>query len=288
MTSSTTTTERRLPPLQAVSGSSSGAIAATMLVCLPHKLEEYAELFCENRGHAFRTLKSILSKEEPTELFQGNCQPELYICTTRCYDMSMHLFSFVQNDKDTILPTCYQQQQRDRLLQAVQASCTIPKSYHPLDRFFPTSLMGMSYDGIDIHGVSYADGGIVAPVPPSPYDHDPMSHRIVVCPWSGPNKEHDEPSSSSSSSSSSSLDRISPRDTSWSLPFSISLQEPRYGTCSIRLSIQNGRALLDASGGAIRSSMKLQWWYQQGKDDAHSFLEHWQNKTKQKAMSFQP
>ena len=53
-----------LPTIKAVSGSSSGAVAATVLVRLPHRIEEYADAFLAEGGRAVAILKDMLHDEE--------------------------------------------------------------------------------------------------------------------------------------------------------------------------------------------------------------------------------
>ena len=55
---------QHLPTIKAVSGSSSGAIAATVFVRLPHRIEEYADTFLSEGGRAFAILKDMLHDEE--------------------------------------------------------------------------------------------------------------------------------------------------------------------------------------------------------------------------------
>ena len=55
---------KHLPTIKAISGSSSGAIAATVFVRLPHRIEEYADTFLAEGGRAFAILKDMLHEEE--------------------------------------------------------------------------------------------------------------------------------------------------------------------------------------------------------------------------------
>ena len=234
-------------PIRSVSGSSSGAIAATVMTRMPHRLEEYTDRFLQDRGHAFRNLREMLSEPpgsgsgagggfaDPNGIRSG---PVLSICTTRCSDGGIELFSFgggggddddglesgVSDDAITKDDTEISDHQRvvdalnraeserkkhlDLLLKAVEASCRIPRSFHPVDMvalnykdwlsgigkhaLLPGTSLGGSRDtypceeGVAIDGKGYADGGIAAPFPPTLLDGDPAcTGRIVVSPIAG-------------------------------------------------------------------------------------------------------
>mmetsp|Transcript_27381 Transcript_27381/g.51364 ORF Transcript_27381/g.51364 Transcript_27381/m.51364 type:complete len:311 (+) Transcript_27381:1568-2500(+) len=258
-------TQKRLPPVHAVAGSSSGAIAATVMASLPHRVEEYSDRFLQDRGHAFRNLQQMLDEQkmnnhgnDETEgstvndlhpLF-GSRSPLLTICTTKCSDGKMNLFSFDNTNASA----------SDDILRAVQASCTIPRSFHPFDMWSRYALSYPDEEGIEIHGEYHVDGGIAAPVPPTPLDQDVQcSGTILVSPISGP----------SITSTTTSLS-IRPKDTSVSLlPFS--LTTTRCKPFQIRPSVQNLRAMVVAMG--VASPNVLRDWYDRGMEDAHEFLE---------------
>eukprot|EP00536_Pseudo-nitzschia_multiseries_P011854 jgi/Psemu1/207153/e_gw1.428.14.1 len=206
-------------PIRSVSGSSSGAIAATVTTLLPHRLDEYTDRFLHDRGHAFRNLRDMLAEETQTQTGPENASfendndndnknkneqpasshrpPVLSICTTRCSDGGIHLFSFED---------C-QREDHERLLKAIEASCRIPQSFHPLDMIVPNfdslaqRLFVSSHnnsgsgngrhtypdaEGVEIDGDGFVDGGIAGPFPPTPHDGDPeCTGRIVVSPISG-------------------------------------------------------------------------------------------------------
>jgi predicted acylesterase/phospholipase RssA len=233
-----------LPHIRAVSGSSSGAMAACVMALMPHRLEEYSNRFLEDRGHAFRNLETMLQEEESvtitTTTTSGGLQ--LGISTTKCSDGSMHLFSFDSASAS-----------RDKILQTVQASCQIPTSFHPIDVF---SSMPLQYgDGVAIDSILYADGGIAAPAPPTSLDHVLGAIPLRISPISG-----------------SGINRISPKDTSFSLPVTLTA---RCGTFQIRPSIQNLRSLLGAVGAMNPET--LHSWYQRGQEDTGVFLEQQQH-----------
>jgi predicted acylesterase/phospholipase RssA len=230
----------KLPHIRAVSGSSSGAMAACVMVLMSHRLEEYSNRFLEDRGHAFRNLETMLQEEESTTTTTGGLQ--LGICTTKCSDGSMHLFSFDSASAS-----------HAKILQAVQASCQIPISFHPIDVF---SSMPLQYaDGVAIDGVLYADGGIAAPAPPTSLDHELGAIPVRISPISG-----------------AGINRISPKDASFSLPCTLTA---RCGTFQVRPSIQNVRAMI----GAARATnpQTLHSWYQRGQEDTGLFLEQQQH-----------
>jgi predicted acylesterase/phospholipase RssA len=243
--------------LLAVAGSSAGAIAATVLSLVPHRLEEYSESFLEDRGHAFRILQQMLHEEQMNDTNLQNRNLHLNVCTTKCSDGKMHLFSFAT--KTVTYPS-----QTDDVLKAVQASCIIPRSFHPFDMFSKQPLNFANEEGVDIDGAFYVDGGIAAPVPPTPLDKDPQcAGRIEVSPISGP----------SVPSSSTPIFSIRPNDHSLPLlPFS--LTTTRCQPFSIRPSVQNVRAFVVSMG--LAKPQVLRDWYQHGMDDASEFVEmHW-------------
>jgi predicted acylesterase/phospholipase RssA len=229
----------KIPPIEAISGSSAGTIAATVSCRLPsHCLSEFAEKFIQQRGHGLKLLKEFLSPKNDREHL-----PRLHVCTTRCSDGTAHVFS--EKDLDT----------REKLLTCVQASCTIPRSFHPMDVLESSgSLVYPDSDGILIDGGYHVDGGIAAPAPPIPGYHD--GEVIVVSPISGSRRWGEY--------------RISPRDSS----FSIWTELTCRGGFDVKPSIQNLRALRVASGST--SLTELQSWYNQGIDDANMFLKEWQ------------
>jgi predicted acylesterase/phospholipase RssA len=247
-------------PIRAVAGSSSGAIAATAMTLLPlHRLEEYSDRFLHDRGHAIRNLQQMLMDEddissttttEELEKQQGKParQPLLVICTTKCSIGKMHLFTF---DMLTGQPPPTQE-----ILKAVQASCLIPRSFHPFDMFCRYDLSYADQEGIQMDdGSFHVDGGIAAPIPSTPLDQDPCCQgRIQVSPISGPR---------------SSLS-IRPKDMSLPLlPFT--LTTTRCQPFQIRPSVQNVRAMAVAIG--IASTETLRDWYNRGMDDATEFVQ---------------
>jgi hypothetical protein len=99
--------KRPLPRIKAIAGSSAGAIAAVVYVRLPHRIEEFATQFISDRGHALKTLTSMLHEEEnshncvrspaPSVIVtdgKRDSPPSLHIATTKCVDGSHHLFNF--------------------------------------------------------------------------------------------------------------------------------------------------------------------------------------------------
>lgn len=153
---------KKLPPIRAVAGSSSGAIAAAMFCHLPHRIQDYAELFIQERGHALELLRNLMYEEEAqvhkgTMLYDKGSQsdshfhtrrPNLYVCTTKCKDGSPHIFEFDYPLFSSISTSW----KNDEILDCVRASCTIPTTFHPFDMFGPTSTL--SYPDTD--GVSIA------------------------------------------------------------------------------------------------------------------------------------
>ncbi|OEU10113.1 hypothetical protein FRACYDRAFT_247727 [Fragilariopsis cylindrus CCMP1102] len=254
-------------PIKSIVGSSSGAIAATVSTILPHRLDDYTDRFLQDRGYAFKNLREMLLEEEEDpapkkeETVDEEIMPLLSICTTRCSDGGIELFSFGGDGHNDVCNSFKEPNQEEgeepqryaRLLKAIEASCRIPRSFHPFDMFVSpnnlllqriTSSIGGAFnnnndnnnknchqhyyyypdeDGIEIDGQFYVDGGIAAPFPNTPYDFDDsITGRIVVSPIAGDyydryNKSTDNKQSSSSTSPSQ-LRVISPRDESWALP----------------------------------------------------------------------
>lgn len=235
------------PRIQAVSGSSSGAICATLAARIPHSLEEYANQLIQDRGNALQTLQEYLlsstnedfKKEDPRHI-------KLYICTTKCVDGTLHLF-----DADTL-------ENDEELLKCVRASCTIPKTFHPMDVLESSGhLCYPDSDGILVRGEYHVDGGIAAPAPPVPCNDDQV---IVVSPISCSILSNDD-------------NRISPKDSSFAM-FWKDLK--CRGDFLVRPSMQNLKALRVASG--TTTSTELQSWYNQGVQDATDFVSEWKNR----------
>ena len=250
-------------PIRAVAGSSSGAIAAALFSLAPHRLEEYCDEFLsdkEGRGARGLTLiRTMLSPESLTapplsqpQQHQDDLPIQLFVCTTKSVDGSMHLFQF-DTTKDRF---------HSHLLPAIHASCTIPKSFHPFDVF---SRRALSYpDGIEIDGELHCDGGISAPAPPVPSrdPHVDTTHHIVVSPISSPHQQMAQGGLF-----------IRPKDTSLALPFALTA---RCGSFQVRPSLQNLHAMFGSIGATTSSAL---WdWHSKGEDDAHAFLELLQNK----------
>ena len=224
-----------LPYIHEISGSSAGAIAAAVIALAPDTISDYADQFIQERGNALKLLEQCLSTSTTTAVAKA---PSLYICTTKCKDGSVHLFHVDKQDTT-------------KLLKCVRASCTIPRtSFHPTDVLASSgNLVYPDTDGILIDGDYHVDGGIAAPAPPVPDSKD----VIVVSPISG----------------SSPYPRISPRDSSFSIWWELKCR----GDFHVRPSIQNLQALRVASGST--TSEELRSWYEQGMDDANSFLKEW-------------
>lgn len=273
-------------PIRAVAGSSSGAIAATCFALLsPQLLDEYTDRFLRDKGRAYVNLKEILQQHQQHVGAQKerngheNPRPMLSIATTGCSDGALHLHTFFEDKKKhgvggkntsgTSLPPPLLPQQIDDILLAVTASCTIPRSFHPVDVFGQNKksddLWYPNEDGVMIDGVAYVDGGIVAPAPPTPLDTNPncVGH-IVVSPISGCHSDMNDHESTKRTNKLS----IRPHDTTFALPFSLTA---RCGTFDVRPSIQNLRSMVVAVGLAKPSVLKD--WHRQGMDDAERFLD---------------
>ena len=143
-----------------------------------------------------------------------------------------------------------------RMWRALEASCHIPPSFHPIDLFSSTK----SYP--DSEGVCvdtnehyyYVDGGIAAPAPPT----RPGLRRILISPIAeSQSNKHQEDW------------RISPWATTTShlWPATIGLKH----NFRVDLSFANLRALRAAVG--MTTSAELHGWYQRGQDDAQRFVE---------------
>jgi predicted acylesterase/phospholipase RssA len=269
-----------------VAGSSGGSVAATVVTQLrggdlsasapglPHHpyqqeqqhliIDEYAQGFMNKRGRAMTLLKERLTtnvnvnnrQQHSSQPQETLSQPVLGICTTKCSDGTAHMFPFtdpIENDK-----------QLERLLTCVEASCAIPRSFHPWDVFTSQTVQYPAEDGIQISKLDaaaadhytddsyYVDGGIAAPAPPTP----PKLIRIIISPIAG-----ESPNSH----------RISPEmDTSifsnLRLPFSL-----KKGDFGVHMSWQNIKAL-KASAGMV-SAEELLFWYEQGQRDAERFVD---------------
>lgn len=284
-------------PIRAVSGSSSGAIAATVMTILPHRLEEYTDRFLQDRGHAFRNLRQMLEEETQQSTSSRLRSPSrgllLSICTTRCSDGGIKLFSF--DDHMQTNNRGASKGNTELLLKAIEASCKIPRSFHPFD------MVALNYkgalqmnkgtypdqEGTEIDGKAYVDGGIAAPFPPTPLDGDTdCTGRIVVSPIVGEyfykKSDHEQPLPI--------LKAIKPTaDVSWKVPLISSVpifgsagQEESVPLVAVRAtsSIQNLRIFTTAMGVVPASpndsesggSGILRDWYERGQEDAHEML----------------
>lgn len=231
------------PPIHAISGSSSGAIAAVLASLLPNSIQDYAKQFIQDRGKGLQTLEDyLLTRGNDSSLTASDAK--LHIATTRCRDGSLRIFSQQDFESDA-----------EKLLQCVRASCTIPRSsFHPMDILASSNTLSYpDSDGILIQNEYLVDGGIAAPAPPVPDFDGPI---IIVSPISG--------------SSSFERYRISPKDSS----FSIWKELKCRGDLYVRPSIQNLRALRVASGST--TSEELQSWYNLGTKDATEFVDEWE------------
>jgi predicted acylesterase/phospholipase RssA len=291
--------------LVAVSGSSSGAIAAAVLSHLPrHLWEEYAHRFIQDRGYALRTFQEMRQEQELRD--SANDKPSkikncgLHVCVTNSNDGTPHLLSFPNNSHHD---NNHSQHADSLLLRALEASCRIPVSFHPWD-LFQKSSSPVTYrgEGMDIDGTFYVDGGLSGLFPPripiatatplsssssssSPGKVVVRQRRILVTPFEiiGP-----LPCSSSSSSQPKDLLRqqeqepevhvICPNSNTTGngiLPSSLSRFFQTRDGVTLRPGLFNVQAMAVASGvfGSSTSSNVLASWYQRGQDDAESFLE---------------
>jgi len=265
-------------PIQAVSGSSSGAIVAALLSFLPHQLENYADRFLQDRGHAFRNFREMIlegeKEQKETQTFShatreeavryqsktetiATTRPDLYVCVTKSDDGTAHLLKFPSQS--------LKNNSSDRLFRAIEASCYIPVSFHPLD-LFQTSSNNYQGDGIDFDGTYYVDGGISGIFPPPLPDVQEPHHRILVCPVElGP-----LPTSLSFSSLQTNHVICPGYNSSSEGVIHWPFLKARDGI-SIRRPLKNLQSLVAAAG--FCSGKVLASWYQRGKDDAERQLE---------------
>lgn len=252
-------------PIRAVSGSSSGAIAATIFVYFPkeERIKEYADRFISDGGRAMYHLKEMLgdessndtsAEEDEMSLECNSNNPSLHIATTRCSDGSLHLFDFPLNNNNKLSSIS----NTEHLIKCLEASCKIPRQFHPSDvlpsRWGPSSTYPEE-EGVFIDGSSYVDGGISAPAPPTNLDSVEGACRVVISPISGSNNNGDN------------TIRISPKDDSWKFPFDINCR----GGFAVHPSVQNIRAMQSSAGLAASPSM-LQEWYDRGVEDGTRML----------------
>jgi predicted acylesterase/phospholipase RssA len=237
--------DKSRPVIRAVAGSSSGAVVAAAVACFPNEIDDYTDRFLQDRGRALANFEQMLQETK-----QQQQKPALLgIATTSCTDGSLKLFTFDP-----------QKRKHKRLLRTIQASCAIPRSFHPWDIFSKQELSYPDDDGIEIDGDFYVDGGIASPCPTIQSIPEEDATRIVVSPISG---------------SSTSHWNIRPKDSSFKVPFMCDLTA-RCGTFRIRPSVQNLQALVASAGAA--SPQVMNDWHQKGIEDAHLFLEAWKNK----------
>lgn len=227
-------------------GASGGAIVATILAWLPHRLDEYANRFIAQQGGGLTLLREFLNDQQ--DVRTATSSTKLHIATTRCSDGRGKLFSFAPIAES---PTRWQED-RDHLLRCVEASCQIPPTFHPYDLISPSTYP--DEHGILLNdGLAHVDGGIATPAPLPPTQNG-THQRIIISPVSG----------------SSTVSRISPntekRLLEWTVPHDM----------RIHLSLSNVRALQNAAGYV--SSTKLKEWYERGQRDARIEISKLDNK----------
>jgi len=261
--SKTTTTTKKLPPIHAVSGSSSGAIAASLFTYFPNQIQEYTDRFISDGGRAMYHLKEMIYDDDGSNTSSvdndiNNYNTSLHIATTRCSDGSLQLFDFPSKLQSSI-------PDKDHLINCLRSSCKIPSHFHPSDVLQKSRWLSSSYaiypqqDGIIINGESYVDGGIGAPAPHTPLDTKEGARRVIISPISGP--DYNE----------SNTIRISPIDNSLKLPIDIKCR----GGFSIYSSLQNLQAMQNSAG--LVSSSILQDWYDRGIGDGERMIDEMMN-----------
>jgi predicted acylesterase/phospholipase RssA len=248
---------------RSIAGSSSGSIAATLLSLAPGRLEEFWDRFLASRGKGFAHLGEILLLEDDDDRDQRrgvkSSSPQLFVCATNSCDGSPHLFQFNPHEYD-----------KGRLLNAIQASCRIPVSFHPVDLFKDN----VSYqgEGIEIDGNFYVDGGLSGTFPPpTPFDTEnevgERPHRILVSPISvrliG---QHAIGNTKQERYTGPSTSIVCPANapSRWSRFF-----KTRDGLVAIEPSLANLQSLVPAAGFA--STEALRDWHMRGMEDAERF-----------------
>lgn len=230
--------------IHAVSGSSSGALAASAFAYFTdEQIQDYAERFINDGGRAMFHFKQMLDQCDNIP----SAQQSLHIATTRCSDGSLHLFDFPAGSSSD--------KSRSHLLECLEASCRIPHHFHPAD-VLPSKWPSKypEEDGIVINGNSFCDGGIAAPDPPTPIDNEEGVYRIVVSPISGGCNDKN-------------ATRISPKDDSWKFPMDIKCR----GGFAVHPSLQNIQAMQVSAG--VASTPILRKWYDRGIKDVERVLE---------------
>jgi len=226
--------------IDAVSGSSSGAIAASLFAYFPTRIEEYTNAFISDGGRAMHHFTKIA---QSTRLVP---ETDLYIAATRCSNGAPHLFDFPKSSLSD----------REHLLDCLRASCRIPPHFHPAD-VLPgaTPATYPEEDGVRIHGIAYADGGIAAPAPRTHRDAMDGACRVLISPIAGGNRD-------------CRTVRISPADASWKFPWDLECR----GGFRVHPSVQNAKALQVSAG--VASPPMLREWYERGLEDgARMFTE---------------
>ena len=269
-------------------GSSGGAIAATLLACSSaDEMDDYRREFVRRRGGGLELLREFLPPSLGGNKNGSNCNSdemmrgaadELHVCATRNSDGSPKIFKFGGaspgsssegggGGSATIATTTTDP---SLLMDCVRASCTIPRSFHPVDVLRrQTAISYPEGDGVAIHddeggggddaAAYYCDGGIASPAPPVSVEADSMMSVVVVVVSPMVCTHDDMHPVICPAAAKSWLLR-------WMTP-SLALKGGLRAQCSL----QNARAAIAASGAA--SSSDLQLWYERGVRDAESFLD---------------
>eukprot|EP00549_Striatella_unipunctata_P002079 CAMPEP_0118681124 /NCGR_PEP_ID=MMETSP0800-20121206/4758_1 /TAXON_ID=210618 ORGANISM="Striatella unipunctata, Strain CCMP2910" /NCGR_SAMPLE_ID=MMETSP0800 /ASSEMBLY_ACC=CAM_ASM_000638 /LENGTH=291 /DNA_ID=CAMNT_0006577373 /DNA_START=5 /DNA_END=880 /DNA_ORIENTATION=+ len=246
----------QLPPVHAISGSSSGAIAAIVLSRMPHRIEEFFQRYKQQGGNALHHLKHLLHSQEVNDNDERPFSRYLHIATTNCATGELHLFSFESSPFYNISSNW----NIDRILMCASASCRIPRAFHPIDLFFHATYPNQ--DGICIDGDYFVDGGIAAPAPPSPILVAPNNdnnhnhhHHVIVSPLLGTvDPPHARISPPRSGNSSGAFFHVTCR-----------------GGFKVDASFENLRAFVTAIRPILHQD-ELDEWYNRGIHDGEAFV----------------
>lgn len=237
---------RRGVTVTSLAGCSGGAIVAAVASCLPaQSIKAFAQEWAIE-GRSWAGLDAALPADVATP-----ASGRLHVGLTEC--------SSSNGGGGGRLAVLSSFSERGELLQALRASCHIPRSFHPFDLCRRTPVYPAS-EGLQVGDRFFVDGGLSATfidpaVAVASVRQQQRQQLVVVTPVSGP------------TATTQSHQRISPTDTS----FGVGKFTLPGGQLQGYLSVQNLRGLVMSVGGGTPQALQAQ--FDLGAHDAASWYE---------------